>query len=269
MPSRKASLMVIFSLLATSCGGGGGSEGTGGVSAPPPPIIASPTPLGGIWTGTDGLGNSLLGVITEAGEGYIVRTDNNWLTTGTFSSTGSSVNGSYKILYPVGTVLSDGSAESSGNAVGNVQSKNTLQLEFRSVTKNGLGFTTTGSLTFNSQYNNSSSLSIISGNYRDTRTGGTVNISSSGVVFSQDPTTNCFINGTIATIDTRFNAYRVSFSFTGCRFGWHQYNDTTASGLMILDYLSTPRRTWVLLGNPTVGPSAVSSYSFVKLYDKI
>lgn len=83
-------------------------------------------------------------------------------------------------------------------------------------------------------------------------TGATLNISSSGVVFSQDASSGCVINGAVAMIDARVNAYGVKLSFTGCKGSLANLNTTTALGLLTLDDSGkTPR---LLIGAQALRP---------------
>jgi hypothetical protein len=83
------------------------------------------------------------------------------------------------------------------------------------------------------------------------------------VVFSQDATTGCVINGAVAVIDSRFNAYGVKLAFTGCKGSLANLNTSTAFGLMTLDDSGkTPR---LVIGAQSLRPG----YAVVINADKL
>jgi hypothetical protein len=75
--------------------------------------------------------------------------------------------------------------------------------------------------TYNNLYNQPSSLAAIAGNWSITglvvyTAAGTLNISSSGVIFDQDPQTQCTINGQVSLINPNYNAYNLNVTYSNC-----------------------------------------------------
>jgi len=102
-------------------------------------------------------------------------------------------------------------------------------------------------LNYDSLYDRDSSLSVIAGNYNDD--GLVLNIAANGVIFEQDPATACIINGQVAIIDSQFNAYDVSMTFSNCVGNFAILNGVTLTGLGILDNTVTPEElTFVMTG---------------------
>ena len=132
-------------------------------------------------------------------------------------------------------------------------------------------------MTYSALYDRDSSLAASAGNFLpDTHVDplapgqftGSISISGNGVIFEQDPLSQCVVNGQVNLIDTRFNAYEVSITFANCtdayltidnsngQFGPDPTievfipNGTTLSGLGILDDSVLPEIfDWVLAGD--------------------
>lgn len=81
-------------------------------------------------------------------------------------------------------------------------------------------------------------MSIIAGNYDDD--GVVFNINANGVIFEQDPTTSCVLNGQVTIIDSNFNAYDVSLSVSNCTGAEAILNGSTFTGLAVLDSTAPP-----------------------------
>jgi hypothetical protein len=92
--------------------------------------------------------------------------------------------------------------------------------------------------TFSSSYDTASSLATVAGNYTDGS--ATLSIDGNGVIFEQDPTTGCVINGQISTIDAQYNAYSVSVTFSSCTGTAAAANGVTFTGLASLDQTVSP-----------------------------
>ena len=260
-PSSKAQFVAAIALLALAgCGGGGGGGGSSG-STSAPVVNASP---GGIWQGRDpfNASSTLLGVVTETGEAYFMNLTDGAQSFGTVSTVGNSLSGTYTTVLPYGRVYTDGSTQATGSASGTVAQRSSLTVTFNSVTTKGFASTASGTFTYNSLYSIGSSLSTIAGNYRDTTTGATINVSSAGVIYSQDPVTGCVLNGAVSIINASYNAYRLSYTFSSCRAPNTYLNNTTATGLGVYDNTTNPVR--VIIG--VLNKSA--AYSLVGIYPK-
>lgn len=248
MYSRPKMLGVVsFALLLTSCGGGGGdSGGNSGGTAPPPVANAS---VGGIWQGKDPIsGADVLGLIAEDGRAQFAVFDGNAPTQywGTLSTNGNSISSSnFQVaddLTYFGTAVISGTISA--------RQSMSVTVAFTpaagcAVSVCGSARTASGTLTFNSIYNRGGALSRVVGNWRDVVTGQVYNINSSGVVFLQDAVTGCFINGQASTINTNFNAYAATYSFTNCKVPYTALNNTTATGLITVDDTVSPNRIFL------------------------
>jgi hypothetical protein len=256
---RTAAVVGMLALWALAgCGGGGGGGGSSPTAVTPTvPTNASP---GGVWNGTDqATGLALVGLVTETGEFHFIRSDDTQYF-GTLTTSGNNVSGNLTGVTAVGYVFPDGSTTGTGTYTGTVQARSTLNGSVRFTTQRGETATGNSTLSFNSVYNQSSSLAKIAGNYRDLDTNAVINLSSNGVIFSQDPVTACIVNGVVTVINSSYNAYRVEYSFTGCRSPYTRLNGTTARGLATLDTTTSPNRAVIGVVNASAGYSLAGAY---------
>lgn len=108
----------------------------------------------------------------------------------------------------------------------------------------GHAYSNSLSLTFSSQYNRASSLATIAGSYGPSSLALT--ISADGVLSAQDAGTGCVINGTVATIDPRFNMYAVTLSTMNCAAEFGVPDGAQLKGLATLNNSQSP--DYVMIG---------------------
>lgn len=182
---------------------------------------------GGLWRGKDPVsGKGLIGLIAENGSSHYLRDD------GVQYFGPSLINGE-----KLEAALSVGSAEAiqgSARISGSVKQGASIAAKLTYTPKSGGVQSGDLALVFDALYKKTSGLDKVAGNYKTT-SGAALNISASGVVFSQDATTGCVINGAVTLIDSRFNAYGLKLSFTSCKGSSSNLNTTTAFGLMTVD----------------------------------
>jgi hypothetical protein len=238
---------ILCALFLSACGGGGSGGGSGGSTSvgPPPPSLPNAA-VGGIWQGRDPFsGSDVVGVVAEDGRAQFVVFDARPFTQywGTLSTSGNAIVNSTFQVADSDTYF--GSAVISGT----ITARQGMQITVAftpapgcPVTTCGAARTASGSLTFNTLYNRGGALSRVAGNWRDIDTGQIYSINSSGVIFQQDATTGCLINGQVSTINTSFNAYAATYTYTGCRLPFAALNGTLATGLIAVDDVSLPNR---------------------------
>jgi hypothetical protein len=244
-------------ITLSACGGGGGSSGGSGSSTPPPVVNQS---LGGIWqtqyTVTSGANNGDtikgLAIATEQGDFVTIsKNTNNGCASvgfGQGSVTGTSVTGTadwavvqYSTVPGVVTDCTEPDGTTSGTTMltGTVAQRATLSLTGTDTTSAGTVYpATTSTWTYNSLYGLTPSLSMIAGNYADGS--DTLTISSSGVIFEQNATTGCVVNGQVSIPSSSYNAYSFSVSYANCTGANAVLNGTTATGLAAYDNTVTP-----------------------------
>ena len=96
----------------------------------------------------------------------------------------------------------------------------------------------TDAWTSSSAYDTPSSLATIAGNYTDGS--NTLSIDGNGVIFEQDPTTGCVINGRVSLINAQYNAYSLSVTFSMCTGSAAAANGVTMTGLAEIDQSVSP-----------------------------
>lgn len=241
MKERIGSVIIFLITFVgiTSCGGGGGAATP---PAPPPPPPADQA-IGGAWVGTDSAGLEILALSTETGRVHWVVPATGEQGFGTASVNGSAVTINYTYVAPLGFTLDDGSTSATCSATGTIQERQSLAVTVNCTTSLGSTFSNSASLTYDSLYDRDSSLSVIAGNYDDF--GLVLNVAANGVIFEQDPSTGCIINGQVSIINSQFNAYDVSITYSNCVGNFAVLNGATFTGLGILDNTVTPEQVTV------------------------
>lgn len=243
--------------LLSACGGGGGGTSSAAAPAPAPQVNQQ---IGGIWqtqyTLTSGstAGDTVNGLAISDQNGRIFfaeRDQNNGCTEvgfGQATVSGSAISGtvdfgiaSYSSLPGVNTscTYSDGSTSGNGVITGTIAQQSSMTTTFSGTTSLGTALATeTHTWTFNSLYDNASSLSLLAANYTDGS--DTLSISTNGAIFEQDPPTGCVINGQMSIINSQYNAYNISMSISSCTGSEAVLNGLTLSGLATLDTSVSP-----------------------------
>lgn len=212
------------------CGGGGG----GGSSAPPAPVVdASP---GGIWTGTVSYSTAeayeTVGVVTEAGFYRFVDEQAQQLF-GVMNVTGTTVSGEGNWVLPIGSMTAAGSNSGTSTISGTVVERSRLTGSFTSTGEQGDTFSGTFSFVYDVLYERDSSLATVSGTYLSEDE--VLTIDSQGKLFSQDPISDCVLNGLVSIIDGRYNAYNLGFEVANCSGEEAILNGLDFNGLAVLD----------------------------------
>lgn len=249
--------LLCFSLLAliTGCGGGGG--GSSNTPPPPPPVNAS---AGGIWEGITSDGAQVLGLVTETGEFHFLQ-DDGVQYFGTAVTSQNAVSANFTGVTEFGTAFLDGSTSGTGTLTGTVQERMSLSGTSNFRTAAGNSNVSTVTLTYNVIYERDSSLVTIAGNFTEVTTGDVVNINANGAAFMQDPVSGCVINGTVSIIDSRFNAYRVQYTYSSCQGQYAVLNGSTFRGLAALNNTAVPEEL-VVGATGAVGATGISAIFF-------
>jgi hypothetical protein len=232
---KHSAVVVAAAAILGGCGGGGG----GSSQAPPPPPVTNASP-GGIWEGTLGSGEDILGLVTESGEFHFLNAADLTQYFGTVSVNANAASAQFTGYTAIGFEFQDGTTSGTGSLTGTVQARSTFTANSTFRTSAGNSNTNTINLTYNALYDRDSSLATIAGNFTDLRTGAIVNINSSGVAFSQNPANGCVLNGTVSIINAQFNAYRVQYSYSSCQGVDAILNGPTFRGLATLDNTASP-----------------------------
>ena len=225
-------------LVLASCGGGGnGSRGD-------PQQNASP---GGIWDGSDSANPlPVTGVIDESGNLRFIRSDGLQYV-GTVVISGTSFSANIDGYMPLGTAFPDGSTHESATVTGTIDPRVSITASDRSMTDKGTVNQGTLTLSFNSLYNQGSSLAAIAGNYADAGSGTVVSIASDGALFFQDASTGCVVNGNLTIINASYDAYGVRATYASCTGAWAAFNGIAFQGLATLNTSLNPAQVIIAL----------------------
>jgi hypothetical protein len=236
-----SAILATFALAA--CGGGGG----GGNPNPTPPANQS---VGGIWVGTVPGGNDVVGLITENGSFHFIDEFGQGFGTALVSN-GNQVSANYTFVANLGTTFSDGSTRATCTRSGTVVERQSLTVNSQCTSTAGNTSQVSVTLAFNALYNRDASLATIAGNYDDS--GDVLNITSSGVLFEQDATDGCVLNGQVTVVNPAYNAYEVQFSVSNCNANLAELNGTSWAGIAALDNTVSPEElVFAVVGDVTV-----------------
>jgi hypothetical protein len=222
----------------------------------------APASAGGIWKGqmTAPSGATLptLMMVTEDGKFFSLANNAGTgcadVAAGALTLIGDSYSGSANfgiITYAVGVgvqvdcAFSDGSVWGTAALTGSLVSRQTLTVTANDITTLGTALPgTTGMLNFDDVYNESSSLSKVSGNWY-LSTNALLSIDSAGAIYSQDTVNGCLVNGKVTLINTKYNAYAVSVTYSNCGASASALDGLTATGLMTVDDTIIPTTLYV------------------------
>ena len=231
--------------LVSACGGGGSTTLPLGPGPPDLTPVTTDVPVGGWWTGTTMTTSGqqekleLLALVAEDGRACLLQEDG-VMFWGTLQSSGDRLTSTLVGAGLVGMPLRDGSASGTGTVSGRIWERSSIVATQDFTTEAGSRTVSTLALTYQSMYDDDSSLATIAGNYADALglSGGVLNIASTGDLFLQDPDSGCVINGRVALINAAYNAYDVQLSYSSCTGLDAMFNGVTFSGLAAYDRAS-------------------------------
>lgn len=239
------------------------SGGGGGDFAPPPPPVTNASP-GGFWIGTDSSGGDILAVVTETGRFHFLTLADLSQGSGILSvSNGNNVNGNFQLVTQLGRVFADGTTLADCTLAGTVTERQTLTVTVNCTTTLGLQQQSTATLSYDNGYDRDSSLATIAGNFQGIS--AVLNITSGGVIFSQDAATGCVINGQVNIIDAAYGAYDFGFTYGNCLGQAAILNGSSFSGIAALDNTVNPEALIVT----ATGEVAGVLVSFIQILDRI
>ena len=197
---RILGLVVIVSL--TSCGGGGGGGGDEDESS-------ASVSANGLWEGSFtevGVGTFNVGGLLYNGRIIAISESAGVIYDGSYTVSGNNLSGNV-IMYYI-----NGSAFGTATLSGTVTEQSSISASYSAST----GSTGTISLSFDSNYNRDSSLSLIAG-FWDSISGTalTIVIQDDGTFFGQD-SDGCVFDGEVSILDTKYNLYDVDLLAASC-----------------------------------------------------
>jgi len=253
---RRVTCLATLGLAA--CGGGGGYSSS---SAPP----AANQSLSGIWEGMDSDGDEIYGLVTESGAFHLIDQFGQGVGTAVVRN-GNQVSASYAFLANLGTTLPDGSSSETCSATGTVVERQSLTVAVNCLTDQGTAIQVSAKLTYNPLFDRSASLATIEGMYDDD--GNVLTIDSAGVLFEQDVTTGCTLNGQVAVIEPSHNAYAVEFD-VDCMSAANELDETTWSGVATLDDSNAPEELIIVVIGDVMVSGDTATFAIARIATRI
>ena len=228
--------IVLSTILIAACGGC--SPDLSGINIGGGPIAWPDEAVGGAWVGTDSGGNQILALVTESGRLNWISLDTGEQGFGTVSVQWITTTIEYTLVAPWGFTLADGSTSATCGGVGHIVKRVSWHAPINCTTSLGGSIESLTDFTYDALYDRDSSLALIAGDYDDS--GLVISVSANGEIFEQDPASGCVVNGQISIIDSQFNVYDVSITYSNCTGDEAVLNGAVFAGLGILDDTVVP-----------------------------
>jgi hypothetical protein len=175
----------------------------------PPPLVWP----AGTWRGADAAGRDVLLLVSVGGTFQYVDGAHNQGSG--YLTPESRVASPFDLVTPIDQTFADGSTLANCNFTGSVVQRVSMDLGLSCKTLGGLEFVETLALEFDPVYDRDSSLQTVAGNYR-TLAENVLSIAPDGLLFVQDATTGCVVNGQVTVITLASNLYTVVLQYDSC-----------------------------------------------------
>lgn len=239
--------------LLTACGSG--SDSAGRQSTTGDAYLDFCTP-GGLWRAADGgvaiIGQSLeVHIVQPSGVQYVGTVDGEgWIGAKDTRCWFDRDNSTLHAALPLGVSLPDGSTAAKGAVDGSWQRRQGMMtISGRLTTSAGGMLLLSFDGTYDPLFEAGAKTARLAGAYRPTTapTAEVVTIDSNGNVFSQNATSGCVLNGTIAPVDPEYNTYRLTARYASCTGSAGVLNGNAARGLGYLDSTKSPAELFIAL----------------------
>ena len=227
--------IALSSILIAACGGGVDLDG---INIGGGPIDFPDHEVGGAWVGTDSGENQILALVTESGRLNWILLDTGEQGFGTVSVQGMTTTIEYTLVAPWGLTLADGSTSATCDGTGTISERQSWHAPINCTTSLGGSIESIIGFNYDAMYDRDSSLVLIAGDYDDS--GLVMSVSATGEIFEQDPASGCVVNGQVSIIDSQFNVYDVSITYSNCAGDEAVLNGAVFAGLGILDDTVVP-----------------------------
>jgi hypothetical protein len=218
--NKIAGIGVALTLVLIACGPSEAPITDTGSSSPGSGPVGNASP-GGVFTGTltpagTTTGDTLDGLITENGDGFLVDTTHPAVYRLTPTVSGDTLTAPFMGYEPKGSTFADGTTTETGTFTGTVQSRDAISGSYTAQSN------ASGSYSLSyvaSLYQVPTPLTTLAGTYQFTLTSSTttdtvtLTIDSTGALTGSD-TENCTYSGTVTIPDPQFDAQQVKFSTT-------------------------------------------------------
>jgi hypothetical protein len=228
--------IVLASILIAACGGC--SPDLSGIDIGGGAIDFPDEAVGGAWVGTEPGGNQILALVTESGRLNWISVDTGEQGFGTVSVQAWATTIEYTLVAPWGFTLADSSTSATCGGGGTISERDHWATPVNCTTSLGGSIESFTDFRYDALYDRDSSLALIAGDYDDS--GLVISISATGEIFEQDPASGCVVNGQVSIIDSQFNVYDVSITYSNCTGDEAVLNGAIFTGLGILDDTVVP-----------------------------
>ena len=210
----------------------------------------------GTWRGADTAGREMLLLVSVGGTFQFVDGAHNqgsgYLTPET------RVASPFDLVTPIDQPFADGSTLANCNFSGSAVPRVSMDLDLSCRTVGGLEFSETLALEFDPVYDRDASLGTVAGNYR-TLAENVLSIAPDGLLYLQDATTGCVVNGQVTVITLASNLYDVVLQYDSCRGRDERLNGSRFDGFAQLDDTASPE-TLVIAAIGGVGDLVAASF---------
>ena len=218
----------------------------------PPPLVWP----AGTWRGADAEGREVLLLVSVGGIFQFVDGAHNQGSG--YLAPETRVASAFDLVTPIDQPFADGSTLANCNFSGSAVLRTSMDLELSCKTRGGLVFAESLALEFDPVYDRDASLQTIAGNYR-TLAENVLSIAPDGLLFLQDATTGCVVNGQVTVITLASNLYSVVLRYDSCTGLDERLNGSQFDGYAQLDDTDTPEALVIaVIGG--VGDLAVASF---------
>ena len=219
------------------------------------PVIDLEVPSG-IWAGTDAAGREVMMLVS--GDGNFRYIDGSLNQASGHLPPYSEITGSMDLIPPFGQPFADGSTLANCSFASNLVERASLGFTVSCETAGGLEFSETIEFVFDPLYDRDSSLETVAGTYQ-AAAGSVLSIATDGLLFAQDATTGCVVNGRIGIYSPSFNIYSVTLQIDSCTGPEEALNGSTFDGFAVLDNTEAPEALIIaVIGD--AGDTAVSLF---------
>ena len=199
-------------------------------------ILPTASPAG-TWRGTDGRGREVLLLVSAGGTFQYV--DGDQKQGSGYLTPQSQVASPFDLVAPVDQSFADGSIIANCNFTGSLLERVSMDLELSCTTRGGLEFSEPLMLLFDPVYERGSSLETVSGNFQ-TLAGNVMSITPDGMLFLQDATSGCVVNGQVSVITAASNLYDIVLQYDSCTGADERLNGSRFDGFAQLDDTEAP-----------------------------
>ncbi len=179
----------------------------------------------------------------------------------------SDVESNFIFVTQPGSTFADGATSATCSLSGTLSERQTIEIAANCSTAGVLHTDIVASLSYSDVYESDSSLAAIAGNYQAPK--AVLNIAGDGTVFSQDPDTDCVVNGQVSIIDSAFNAYDLEFVYSNCTGADTAMNGDSFVGTALLDDTVAPEALYVVAIGDTDGDAVSFEGNFVSFVDTL